>query len=58
MARIIIPSNKDKLIQLSKSILVKHAELGDASPLKGLKVTEWTVNTTAADVEKKNDGSP
>lgn len=51
MTRVNIPSNVDKLILLSQSILAKHLALGAASPLSGLKIAEWTANT--ADAENK-----
>jgi hypothetical protein len=53
MARINIPSNKDKLIALSKAILAKHTDLGAASPLGGLKIADWTASTAKADTENK-----
>jgi hypothetical protein len=53
MARISIPSNKDKLIVLSKAILAKHVALGAASPLGGLKIADWTASTDKADTENK-----
>jgi hypothetical protein len=52
-ARVNIPSNVDKLILLSQSILAKHVALGTASPLSGLKIAEWTANTATADAENK-----
>ena len=54
MPRVNIPANADKLILLSQSILAKHVALGAASPLGGLKITEWTANTALADAENKN----
>lgn len=53
MARVNIPANPDKMIELSKAILAKHLALGAASPLSGLKIAEWTANSTAADTENK-----
>lgn len=41
------------MIKLSSDILAKHVELGDDSPLKGLKITEWKANTVTADTENK-----
>jgi hypothetical protein len=53
MARVNIPSNADKLILLSQAILAKHAALGAASPLGGLKITEWTASTATAEAENQ-----
>ncbi len=53
MARVNIPANVDKLIQLSQSVLAKRVALGAASPLSGLKIAEWTANTATADIENK-----
>lgn len=54
MARVNIPTNPDKLIQLSQTVLAKHRDMGAASPLGGLKIAEWTANSTLADTENKN----
>ena len=53
MARVNIPSNVEKLILLSQAILAKHVALGAASPLSGLKITDWTANTATADTQNK-----
>lgn len=53
MARVNIPANADKLIQLSQAVLTKHVAMGAASPLSGLKIAEWTANTATADTENK-----
>ena len=53
MARVNIPANADKLIQLSQAVLAKHVAMGAASPLGGLKIAEWTANTATADTENK-----
>ena len=53
MARVNLPANVDRLILLSQSVLTKHVALGAASPLGGLKIVEWTANTTTADIENK-----
>src|SRR5204862_6407843 len=53
MTRVNIPSNVEKLILLSQSILAKHVALGATSPLSGLKIAEWTANTATADAENK-----
>lgn len=54
MARVNIPTNPDKLIQLSQTVLDKHVAVGAASPLGGLKITEWTANSTLADTQNKS----
>ena len=53
MARVNIPANADRLIQLSQAVLAKHVAMGAASPLSGLKIAEWTANTATADAENK-----
>ena len=53
MARVNIPSNVEKLILLSQAILAKHVALGAASPLSGLKITDWTANTAIADTQNR-----
>lgn len=53
MARVNIPTNADKLIQLSQTVLAKHVAMGAASPLGGLKIAEWTANSGIADTENK-----
>jgi hypothetical protein len=53
MARVNIPTNADKLIQLSQTVLAKHVAMGAASPLGGLKIAEWTANSALADTENK-----
>ena len=44
MARVIIPSNAEKLLALAKQVYQKHTADGDASPLKVLSDFNWEDN--------------
>lgn len=55
MARINIPKNPEALIKLAKDIKAKHVEDGDDSPLNGLDMEAFAVQTDKAD--KQNEAA-
>ena len=44
MARVIIPTNPEKVLSLAEKVLEKHTSDGAASPLNVLKDFNWTDN--------------
>lgn len=44
MARVVIPSNAEKVLSLADKVLKKHTSDGDSSPLNVLQDHNWTDN--------------
>lgn len=56
MARVIIPKNPDKLIELANDIVAKHTADGAASPLSNLNMADMTTKTAVADTQNQASG--
>jgi len=56
MARVIIPNNPDKLIELAKSISAKHTADAASSPLGNLNMTDMATKLATADTQNQASG--